>query len=234
MADDDNNTPKDEGAKGLPPPAVEHVESSEADAPTKEKRAKGSDRRQKSDRRSKKLRRKRTLKVPEEKRNGSDRRDGKPRRAGKDRRGSKAFDERWLRRQRSPIKTFLETFGIYLSFAVSVLACLTAMTIPGPALINRIPLSISTQQVYRCSCGSCMADSTETAPPDEPEEEVMTPDSDDEGEGEKEKKKKKDPFAGLMMSGGASGPAVKVKFNLAGRQAVPSADTKQDIVVGGN
>ena len=66
------------------------------------------------------------------------------------------------------------------------------------------------------------------------EEEVMTPDSDDEGEGEKEKKKKKDPFAGLMMSGGASGPAVKVKFNLAGRQAVPSADTKKDIVVGGN
>ncbi len=239
MADDNNNTPKDENGKGLPPPKVEHVLPNEVEeqaesSPTEEKRAKEADRREKNTRR-KKARRKRVLKIDEEARGGGDRRSGKLRRGKKERRGisAKSFDERWIRRQRSPIKTFLENFGIYLSFSISVLSCMIAMTIPGPALINRIPLMLSTQQVYRCSCGSCMMDSTDTAPPEAPEEETPTPDSDEEGDGEKEKKKKKDPFAGLLAPGGGAQQKVKVQFNLQGRQDVPSVNTSQRITAGG-
>ena len=79
-----------------------------------------------------------------------------------------------------------------------------------------------------------MADSTDTAPPDEPEEEEVTLESEEEGDGEKEKKKKKDPFAGLLAPAGGASSSVSVKFNLAGRKAVPTADIQQRISSGGN
>ncbi|MEE2959946.1 MAG: hypothetical protein VYA34_04315 [Myxococcota bacterium] len=138
-----------------------------------------------TDRRSEQERRKEEVAVETERRSGTDRRSGKDRRA-------KSFDYRWIRRRQSPIKTFLTKYGTYASMAVSILACLLFMGIPGPPQMNRIQLSVSTEDVLICVCDTCLDDMTDTDEPDEPDEEPEDT-TEEQGEGEEEFKKKKKP-----------------------------------------
>ena len=137
------------------------------------------------ERRSGEDRRKVEVGVEPERRSGIDGRSGKDRR-------TKAFDYRWIRRRKSPIKTFLNKYGTHASMLVSILACLLFMGIPGPPQMNRIQLSVSTEDVLICVCDTCLDDMTDTDEPEEPDEEPEDT-TEEEGEGEEEFKKKKKP-----------------------------------------